>query len=89
MGKVTVPNQFSLAVAHRTTARVDDCVKGTSFLIGGLSVESGVKHHKPKPKVTSQYRFACIYKMIKSKLITVLSSESIMYMYIVLNGTLH
>ena len=26
MAKVTGPNQFSLAVGHRTTAKVDDCV---------------------------------------------------------------
>ena len=25
MAKVTGPNQFSLAVGHRTTAKVDDC----------------------------------------------------------------
>jgi hypothetical protein len=27
MAKVTGPNQFSLAVGHRTTAKVDDWVK--------------------------------------------------------------
>jgi len=25
LAKVTGPNQFSLAVGHRTTAKVDDC----------------------------------------------------------------
>jgi len=25
LAKVTGPNQFSLAVCHRTTAKVDDC----------------------------------------------------------------